>query len=256
MLNGKYVDSDLIIEELYRDYGFDEEIFVDEVLEWIYDVIAISGVPMYYIDIILDDSENSDGDPITITSFRGTLPTNLYSIVLCRDSTTKMPMLATSRNFMDDESVNVYESQYTYEVKEGYIYTSFEEGSIDIQYKAFPTTALGLPKVPDEKKLINAIKSYIAHKIARRIKIRGGSFPSDIYNEIQQEYAWYIGGARTKAHMPSYDKMEAIKNRWLRLVQNPDLHQTSFRYLPDKERLILHNNATNLYKGNIYPYTR
>lgn len=256
MLNGKYIDSDLIIEELYRDYGFDEEIFVDETLEWIYDVMSLAGVPMYYITTILDDSDDSDGDPITITSYRGTLPTDLYSILLVRETETKMPMVSKSMDFMDGEAANVYESQYTYEIQDGYIYTSFEEGTIDIQYKAFPTTSLGLPKVPDEKRLINAIKSYIAHKIARRIKIRGGSFPSDIYNEIQQDYAFYIAGAKTKAHIPSLDKMEAIKNRWLRLRQNPDLHSASFRYIADKERLILHNNATNSPSTQTYPYSR
>lgn len=241
-LNGKYVDVAYIIERVYRDNGFDLEIKFDEVVEWVWDVISLVGAPEAYIDKITNGLDNNP-NPIVIENYRGELPTDLYSIMLARDYDTKMPMICKSSNFIKDtEQVTVRESQYSYTINNTYIQTSFEEGNVELYYKAFPTTALGLPMIPDNIKFIMATQSYIAERIGFRLWMQE-KLTRDRYEALNVERNWYIGAASTAARIPSIDEMEMIKNRYLRLKVNPNFHDASFMYSSDKESLILHNNS-------------
>jgi len=241
-LTSKHIDVSSIIERIYRDYGFDLEIKYDEVIEWIWDVISLIGAPQSFINKVTDGTTGND-DPITITNYRGSLPSDLHSITLARDYDSKMPMICKSSTFTGDmEQLYVRESQYSYTVNDSYIFTSFETGEIELAYKAFPTSILGIPLVPDDIKFIMATQSYIAERIGFRLWMQE-KLAQQRYDKLNEERMWYIGAAQTKAQIPSVDGMEALKNRYLRLKINPNFHDASFSYAHDKERLILHNNS-------------
>lgn len=241
-LTGKYVNVSYIIERIYRDNGFDLEIKYDEVIEWVWDVISLIGAPQSLIDKITDGSTGMP-DPISITNYRGELPTDLHTVVLARDYDTKMPMLCKGSSYLRDTGqLFVKESQYTYTLNDSYIFTSFEEGDVELHYKAFPTDALGIPMIPDDIKFIMATQAYISERIASRLWMMD-KLSRDKYEHINSERLWYIGAAQSKAQIPSIDEMESIKNRFLRLKIQTDLHDASFIYSTEKERLILHNNA-------------
>ena len=236
-MTGKYTDVSYVIESLYRDYGgaFDTEIEVSDVIEWVWEVLNFIGHPSILVDKVTDGT-GTNPPLIDIDDYRGTLP----------NYDTQMPFVCSYSPYKGDSeyNVDVYESTYTYHTNDNYIFTSVEECQLEMSYRAFPTSPLGLPLIPDDAKIIKAVKAYIAHIISRQMRMaKSDSIPRDIYDEIKQEYAWYIGSASTKARMPSKDKLESIKNRFVRLKQNPNLHSASFRYMPDKERLILHNNV-------------
>jgi len=240
-LTGKYVDVAYVIERVYRDYGFDLEIKFDEVIEWIWDVMSLIGAPQPLIDRITDGSDTMP-KPIDIVNFRGDLPTDLHSVYLARDYDTKMPMVCKSSSFLRDmEQMFSRESQYSYTLNNNYIFTSFEEGQVELHYKAFPTNSLGMPMVPDDIKFIMAVQAYLAERIGFRLYMQD-HITRDKYQKLEQDRGWYIGAAGTKAQIPSIDEMESIKNRFLRLRIHTDLHNASFIYSPDSERLILHNN--------------
>lgn len=241
-LNGKYIDITYIIERIYRDYGFDLEIKYDEILEWTWDVIALIGAPEAYVDKITDGSTDMP-DPIVIENYRGTLPNDLHHITMARDYETKMPMICKSSSYIKDtEQMFIREAQYSYIVNNNYIFTSFETGEVELNYKAFPTSNLGIPLIPDDIKFVMATQAYIAERIGFRLWMQE-KMSRDRYEKLNEERLWYIGAAGTKARMPSISEMEAIKNRFLRLKINPNFHDASFMYSSEKERLILHNNA-------------
>jgi len=241
-LSGKYIDITYIIERVYRDYGFDLEIKFDELIEWVWDVISLIGAPASFIDKITDGTEGMP-DPIVIENYRGTLPSDLHHIVLARDYDTKMPMICKSSSFVKDtEQLFVRESQYSYSVNNSYIFTSFETGEVELNYKAFPTNNLGMPMIPDDIKFVMATQAYIAERIGFRLWMQE-KLTRDRYEKLETERNWYIGAAASKAQVPSIDEMESIKNRFLRLKINPDFHDASFTYSSEKERLILHNNS-------------
>lgn len=241
-LTGKYVDVSYIIERIYRDYGFDLEIKYDEVIEWVWDVISLIGAPQSFVDKVTDGSTGMP-DPIEISSYRGSLPCDLHSVYLARDYDSKMPMVCKGSSYLKDtDQLYIKESQYSYTLNNNYIFTSFEEGEVELHYKAFPTSNLGIPMVPDDIKFIMATQSYIAERIGFRLWMQE-KLGQTRYDKLEQERNYYIGAAQSKAQIPSIDEMEAIKNRYLRLKINPDLHDTSFIYSMEKERLILHNNS-------------
>jgi len=241
-LTGKYVDISYIIERVYRDNGFDLEIKWDEVIEWTWDVISLIGAPQSYVDKVTDGSSNMP-QPIQIENYRGLLPSDLHAVTLARDYDSKMPMLCKSSTYLRDmEQLFVRESQYTYTLNDSYIFTSFEEGEVELHYQAFPTNNLGMPMVPDDIKFIMATQAYIAERIGFRLWMQD-HLGQQKYNKLESERLWYIAAAQTKASVPSIDQMEAIKNRYLRLRIHPDMHDTSFIYSMEKERLILHNNS-------------
>lgn len=240
-LTGKHVDVSYIIERIYRDYGFDLEIKYDEVIEWIWDVMAMVGTPAAFVDKVTDGSEGMP-QPITIANYRGELPCDLHFVTHARDYDTKMPMICKSSSYLrDTDQLFVRESQYTYTLNNNYIFTSFEEGEVELHYKAFPTNALGMPLVPDNIKFIMAMQSYIAERIGHRLWLQDKLIDKK-YQKLEQERLWYIGAAQTAGVIPSVDEMEGIKNRFLRLKTVIDLHDSSFIYSAEKERLILHNN--------------
>jgi len=241
-LTGKYVDIAYIIERVYRDYGFDLEIKYDEVIEWVWDVISLVGAPHPLVDRVTNGSTGMP-DPIDIINYRGELPNDLHSVHLARDYDTKMPMVCKSSSFLQDMNQSyLKQSQYSYTLNNNYMFTSFEEGQVELHYKAFPTNSLGMPMVPDDIKFVMATQSYIAERIGFRLYFQD-HITRDKYEKLNQERMWYIGAAGTKANIPSIDEMEAIKNRYLRLRIHTDLHDTSFIYSAEKERLILHNNS-------------
>jgi len=241
-LTGKYVDISYIIERVYRDNGFDLEIKWDEVIEWTWDVISLIGAPQSYVDKVTDGSLNMP-QPIQIENYRGLLPSDLHAVTLARDYDSKMPMLCKSSTYLrDTEQLFVRESQYTYTLNDSYMFTSFEEGEVELHYQAFPTNNLGMPMVPDDIKFIMATQAYIAERIGFRLWMQD-HLSQQKYNKLESERLWYIGAAQTKAAVPSIDQMEAIKNRYLRLRIHPDMHDTSFIYSMEKERLILYNNS-------------
>ncbi len=241
-LTGKHVDVSYIIERIYRDYGFDLEIRYDEVIEWIWDVMALVGAPAAFVDKVTDGSDGMP-DPIVITNYRGELPCDLHFVTLARDYDTKMPMVCKSSAYLrDTDQLYIRESQYTYTLNNNYIFTSFDEGEVELHYKAFPTNALGMPLVPDNIKFIMAMQSYIAERIGHRLWMQD-KLADKKYGKLEQERLYYMGAAQTAGVIPSIDEMEGIKNRFLRLKINTDLHDSSFIYSTQKERLILHNNT-------------
>ena len=240
-LTGKYVDVAYVIERVYRDYGFDLEIKYDEVIEWIWDVISLIGAPQPLIDRVTNGSDTMP-DPIDIENFRGILPSDVHSVYLARDYESKMPMVCKSSSFLQDmDQAFQRESQFSYTLNNNYIFTSFEEGQVELHYKAFPTNSLGMPMIPDNIKFIMAVQAYIAERIGFRLYMQD-HLAERKYNKLEQERLFYIGAAGTAAQTPSIDEMESIKNRFLRLRIHTDLHNASFIYSADSERLILHNN--------------
>lgn len=242
MLNGSYIEITSIIERVYRDTGFDLEINIDEVLEWTWDAMALIGAPQPFIDIITD-SEGNNPPPITVENGRGLLPNDIYQIKLVRDYETKMPYICKSSPYKEDFlTLDYSDTRYMYEIRDNYIYTTIDDTILEIAYKGFPTTPLGLPMIPDNIKYIKAVSAYITERIARRLMLMD-KITERKYGLLEQDWLWYVGAAKTQAQIPTLDQMESVKNRWLRLKSNPDLHSASFKYLPEKERLILHNNA-------------
>lgn len=132
---------------------------------------------------------------------------------------------------------------YEYKLDHGYVNTNFADGAIQIAYKGHPIDADGFPLIPDDEKFKNALKYHIIHKIDWR-NWRQNPSPQNasIKNDSGQLRDWYVGAARNKSHIPSVDKMEAIKNMWLRSNPKVNEHSNGFNSLNKQEVRYNHNS--------------
>lgn len=244
-LSGQYVELSEIIERLYRKYPISEEIKISDAALWAFDILNSLGIPDFYIEKTTNGLEDNPS-PIVIENYRGSLPLDIHSIYLVRDYDTQLPMYCTSSPFKSDSTIPLdpYESSLTYHTNNSFIFTSFEEGNLEMVYRAFPTSPMGLPMIPSETRIINAIVSNIAYNIYR-ILWHEDRISEAKFRDVEQEALFYLASGSTKGRVPSIDQMESLKNRWMRLIQDPNLHGSSFRYIANKDRLILHLNRSN-----------
>lgn len=86
MFNGKYTHINEILERVRRDYAF-EDVFIDEAKEWIWDCIGYFGINDIFTYSIQD---------VTISSWRGELPTDIFQFIGCREKESKIPLTPTT----------------------------------------------------------------------------------------------------------------------------------------------------------------
>jgi|SRR5687767_857831 len=81
MYNGKLVNSNFLIERIYRDFNLDWSINISDAIEWISEALSELKVPCFYVDKCTDGNiELGHQDYITIENGRGKLPCDLFSI--------------------------------------------------------------------------------------------------------------------------------------------------------------------------------
>lgn len=118
---------------------------------------------------------------------------------------------------------------YQFKIDNGYIYTNFEEGFVELSYKAFITDDHGFPMIPDDQRYIEAIRwSLIEHIDYKKWRI--AEISDKVYTKSEQQRDWYIASARSKADIPSVQKMEALKNMFLRSITKTTPYSDYFKY--------------------------
>lgn len=254
MYTGKYISSKAIIDKIYRDYGFrPTDIDEEAVLENIYDVMMLIGVPTAFVD---------EESVVEITNYRGELPCGLIDLTSLRLHGQQIALQYSSDRFYMDHTnapattgidnnapyVDQYSTMpsimgagtsnktFTYTINNGYIFTNWQTGSIDIVYKAFPTDENGWPEIPDNVRYTKAVEAYVAERIGFKQWMKG-ELTDKVYAKLEQERLWYIPSAANALRIPGLDQMESIKNQWLTLIPNITQQAYGFRYLNRRQRI-------------------
>ena len=249
MDNSKFVTIDFVLAKVYRDNGYDLELSYADAIEWIGEVHGMVGAPMAYQTRITNGQDGFPA-PLEIVDYKAELPCDFHIGIQAREYEHKTPMTyATDTyhiSYVDPSSPDMQlQSTLTYGLDSNYIWTSFRSGRVELAYKAFPTDENGLPMIPDNPKYIEAAAAYIRMKIDYRLWRRGQIRP-DVYAESQREWMWYVGAAGTSMRTPNIDKMEGIKNQYLRLIPSVNEHRYSFRYQGLPERMKIQSDYQNL----------
>lgn len=259
MLNGRVVSVDLIIEQLYRDYGF-ETINKAEVVEWIWSSMSIIGTPYPYED---------KSQELEIVDYRTPLPIDLYSFTAVREKTTGVPMREMTdlmSKFIDTtyggfktiigdydpaypssyvenikEYYNTivgpdgYSEYYTYKTQGNFMYFGMETGTVELQYKAIPIDVVtGMPTVPDNARYIRGVVSFIAERLAFRLMLKD-MLSERKYEIIRQDYLFNVGSAQSICHLPDPGRMETLINRWKSTYLGPNHFDTNLKHLGSRE---------------------
>lgn len=259
--NGKYVKIYSIIEKVYRDMGMLDQINFGDALEWAGEAMEFIGTPHQLIDAV---------EVYHFDCKRLKLPINLHFLLAARalpNVTCKQyeeakkcgkkfnfyPMRYSTdtmhRYCSDNTDRNHLNCDLTYIVNDDYLIPNFEEGLIQMNFKAIPVDEKGFPLVPDDVKFRNAVAYHIMWKLAF-IKLMAGKIPQSAYQIIERDRDWYIGAAQSRGNMPNPDMMESIKNNWIRLIKKINQHSDGFKSagFPEQRNTV---NSLPLESGSI-----
>ena len=241
-----YTSVKEVVEGLYRDYGSQEELDLWDLIEWCGEALDLIGAHQQYITMVEDWQ---------VCDYRKDLPCNLISIqqisyegyplkyaagvfgpASSTDSNTYTLNgdTANSDNFpqVNTEEISL---DHRYYINDAYLVASFENGCITVSYTATKVDEDGFPMIPDEVTYKKALKSYCQMMLDRR-EWRRQRLSEAVYRDSQRDWEWYVRTARGKAQMPNIDKMESIKNQWVKLKPNQNSYNNFFSDLNTRER--------------------
>lgn len=247
MLKQGYTSIHRVIENVIRDTGFTTEINWVDVAEWVYIAMELIGVTNAYVRKITDGNDGNP-EPIEIIDYKGNLPSDFHQIIAVRDYNTKIALSESSSLFFNsnNRAFSTF-SEHSYKISNDLIFTSFESGSLEIEYWAFPIDEDGLPLIPDDVTYLKAIESYITERIARKLMIQD-KMDFNKYRLFEREWAYYVNSANTKDSLMSLDKAEALRNQLTKIIGTKSLFKRSFDTLSNS----FNTDETGIIKRKIF----
>ena len=226
MFNGKYISLREVIYRLKR-HPLLADIEIGDIAYDAIDVIKMTAAQLIY---------ESKPAILTVAEFRTELPCDLLYILsagkLVDDFVSPLNADTSARagnHGCISAAGGTSSNLQTYSVKRGYMYFDFEDGQVEINYKAIATDDDGYPMIPDNTQLIKAIENYV--KVNHfGIKVDLGEMSAHALQRAEQDYAWYVGAAQGSLLMPDLDEMESIKSSLIRIIHATNEHDYGFKY--------------------------
>lgn len=235
MNNTKYISIKTILYDISK-YPFVEGIQAEDIAIYLNSLLSLVGSPFLF---------HKKYATINIVNSKGALPSDLIMIEGCRYKHSENDNY-TALKYASD----IYHSQYhvtnspdltchsdnSYSINNCAIYTSFSEGIVEMAYQGIIVDEEGLPMIPDNPSFKQALKYYILWQYSEPARYRG-EVTRDIYEDIKQQYFWYVGQASNSFNMLTPDRAKSLENGLIRLFQNVDFHSTGWKTFNKKEIL-------------------
>ena len=197
---------------------------------------------------------------VEIKNHRALLPCDLISIIMIKNCATQTAMRYSTDVFFIDSEAPKNKAAVTEEIKDAFdknlcncnfvepqefdqntyktqgrvIYTSFKEGTIEIEYKSIPVDEEGFPLLINNPVYLKCLEAYIK-KEAFTVLFDMMLIKGDILQNAQQQYAWLAGQLQSEMRIPSVSEMESISNIFTTLVQGQREFDNGFKNLGVKE---------------------
>lgn len=168
---------------------------------------------------------------IEIENYRGLLPCDFYEIVQVRKP-KGFAYLPAKGSFHEGGSQNLP----TYYIKGNVIFTSTKDDDIEIAYTSLRLDKDGFPLIPDNGSYARALELYIQKRYFT-ILFNSSKIPLNVLQNVQQEYAFYVGQAQNSLIKPNIDQMESLKNMWTTLIPRMRKHHDTFKTINAPEIL-------------------
>lgn len=261
----KYLSSKEIINRVYRDTGYDNEIPFSDAIDWIVDALDKINYPLQYIRKVVG---SKDIPAYEFDNYRVPLPcdfkmldavlVNGYNV---RPSTNQIHHLLSGSccDFSTETDIDIFtdnfgntfspqsgnqdtwssSSDITFDINDDFFTFSVKTGKVCLAYYAYPLDDEGYPLIPDEIYYKEAVKWYITYKIDYiqwRHDLSNQSFRLN-YQISESEWLWYVAAAQNNAKMPDVGQMENMKNFILTHRPRLDHFNTFFRNLGANENI-------------------
>lgn len=172
---------------------------------------------------------------LEVKDYRALLPCDFVNIIQVRGEHGEEYRYTTDNFHFSHITPDAYQRRdLTYKIQGDVIYTSNMEGKIEVSYQSIEIDEDGFPLIPDNASFIKALELYIK-KHWFTILYDLNKINAGVYQNVQQEYAWYVGQAQSDLIRPSVDEMESITNMWNALVQRVRDHKQGFKTTGTRE---------------------
>lgn len=232
-----YISINAILEEVF-DLFDNEELPFASLVRHASDALKLIGAENYMED---------DNITISISNRKGTMPCGIQYINASR-TVDGEPLRYASNNFQSDWHSSTSPdvgmnntSLYTYSINGYNVFTDFDKDII-MNVRKMAVDDDGFPLIPADVKFRQAVKYYIASKIAEKMWLME-KISTEKFNHLEAERDWYIGAAISRSRMPSHDQLESISNQFARLIEQPLAHSNFFKGAGHQEILKNHPRA-------------
>lgn len=227
----QYSSIRLILDKILR-HPLMQDITLETAVDYCIDFMRIVGVPSMF---------GEKTEIIKVKEYRAVLPCDYYQVIQIRKVGGAAFRYSTD-SFHMSECKHDYKrgvNDLTYKIQGNIIYTSLEEGDIELAYEAIATDEDGYPLIPDNSSFTRALGLYIKKEWFTILFDLGKISPAVLQN-VQQEYAWAVGDCESEFNRLSIDKAESFFNSWRTLIIRDGEHRTGFKNNGSKERLKLY----------------
>ena len=220
----------LILDKIMR-HPLMRDISLETVVDYTVDFMKIVGVPSMFME---------KTEIVEVKNYRAKLPCDYYQMIQVRKINGPAFRYSSDSFHMSECKDNNKRdlADLTYKIQGNLIYTSIEEGEIELSYEAIATDSEGYPLLPDNSSFTRALELYIKKQwftiLFYLVKIN-----PNVLQNVQQEYAWAVGDCQTEFNRLSIDKAESFYNSWRTLLLRDTEHRTGFINNGTKERLKL-----------------
>ena len=217
----QYTNIRLILDRLL-EHPLLQNITIETAVAYTVDFMRIVGVPNMFME---------KTDILEVKKYRAILPCDYYQMIQVRstkDGNFAFRYSTDTFHMSDCKNSNGREfSDLTYKIQGNFIYTSIEEGKIEISYKAIATDSEGYPLLPDNSSFTRALELYIK-KRHFTILFDTGKIDFKVLQNVQTEYAWAVGDCQSEFNRMSIDQMEAFSNSWRTMILRDHQHSSGF----------------------------
>ncbi len=247
MTNSNYKSLGTILWKVLRN-PLASEITYEDAAEYALEFIKLIGAPVIYLDktATLELTNYKAELPCDLLYLNGVAYSNLSQegfsgdpIAMREASNTFHQDISQHTNEQDSEFSlrgNHRRTEFTYTINRGIIFTSMNNGYVELAYKAIATDEEGYPLIPDNEKVMLGLEYYILSRYLEPLWMMG-KITDKAFEFIQQKRYFYTPSAFTSLQMPSVDKMETLMNSLNRLIINTTAHQNFFKKAGEKERI-------------------
>lgn len=227
-----YISIKQILDDLL-DHPMLQGLTLERAINYAIRFIQIVGMPNQFEEKV---------SIIEIKDYRGVLPDDFYEMIQVRthkegDKNPRTYKYAeNSFHYSSGEYDNKLKEIFTYKIQNNVIYTSTKDLEIEISYWAIPVDNMGFPLIPENSSFITALELYIKKQYFT-ILFDTGKLNPNVLQNVQQEYAWYVGQAQSDLIRPTIDQMQSITNMWNTLIPRVTEHEKGFYNAGSREYL-------------------
>ena len=207
-----------------------QDITLEQVVDQTISFMRIVGVPAIFDEKV---------SVLTLSNYRVALPTDFYQMIQIRTGTVESTAFRYAEDsfHLTENKNDAYE--LTYKIQGGILYTSIEDGDIEISYMGIAVDNEGYPLIPDNSSFTRALELFIKKYWFTILFDLGKISPAALSN-VQTEYAWAVGDCESEFKRLTLDQAESFYNQFKTLIIRDSDHSKGFLYTGSKEIMKLH----------------